>query len=154
MLLLICLCFPYAGFSRPTFYHFKKPKKSPRTGTLLSPFTVVISYQNFSPRFSTRAAWNALSIVRGTAVVFTDVQFKATSLPGAGIIPAGLLEKELRIISKSDPDSHMNRLRTGCLGCCAVRRRESVLLHRPKASPESLTAWYHNYPSRRHGSIE
>lgn len=52
-------------------------------------------------------------MVGGTAVVFTDGKFEANSLPGAGIIPAGLLEKELRIISNIDPDCHMNRLRTG-----------------------------------------
>ena len=133
----------------------KNPKKSPRTATPLFPFSIVISCQSFlSPRFPTRAAWNALSIIRGTAVVFTDVQFKATSLPGAGIIPAGSLENELRIISKSDPDSHMNRLRIGCLGCCAVRGRLSGLLHRPEVSPESLTTWYHNYTSRTHRPIE
>lgn len=57
----------------------------------------------------------------GTPVVFTDVQFEANPLPGAGMIPAGLFEKEFRISSKKDPDSHMNRLRTDCLGCFAMR---------------------------------
>lgn len=71
---------------------------------------------------SARAAWNAPTMVGGTPVVFTGVQFEVSPLPGAGIIPAGLLENEFRIVSKSDPDSHMNRLRTDCLGCSAVRR--------------------------------
>lgn len=52
----------------------------------------------------------------GTPVVFDDVQFEVNPSPGAGIIPAGLLVNEFRIISKSDPDSHMNKLRTDCLG--------------------------------------
>ena len=56
-------------------------------------------------------------MIGGTPVVFTDVQLEANPLPGAGIIPAGLLENEFRIVSKSDPDFHMNRLSTDCLGC-------------------------------------
>lgn len=58
----------------------------------------------------------------GTPVVLTAVQFEDNESPGAGIIPAGLLENEFKIASKSDPDSHMNRLITDVLGCCAVRR--------------------------------
>ena len=58
----------------------------------------------------------------GTPVVFTDVQFEANAKPGAGIIPAGLFENEFRIASKTDPDSHMKRLRTDCLGCFAIER--------------------------------
>ena len=58
----------------------------------------------------------------GTPVVFMDVKFEANTSPGAGIIPAGLLEKEFRIKSKGDPDSHINKLRTDCLGCSATRK--------------------------------
>lgn len=90
----------------------------------------------------------------GTAVVFIDDQFETNSLPGAGIIPAGLLENELRIVSNTDPDCHMNRLRTGWLGCCAVKGRPSVLLLRLGLTLEYLTARYHDYPSRTHRSIE
>ena len=56
-------------------------------------------------------------MVGGTPVVFIVVKFEASALPGAGVIPAGSLENEFTIVSKSDPDSHMNRLRTDCLGC-------------------------------------
>ena len=93
-------------------------------------------------------------MVRGTTVVFTDGQFKANALPGAGIIPAGLLENELRIISNCDPDSHINRLSTGCLGCCAVKRPLSVLWLRLGLTLEYLTARYHDHPSRPVRSIE
>ena len=63
---------------------------------------------------------------------------KIVVFPGAGTIPAGLLENELRTLSKSDPDSHMNKLRTGCLGCCAVGRRLSVLLHHLERAQQFL----------------
>ena len=69
----------------------------------------------------TTAVWNTPSMIGGTPLVFTDVQFEANTSPGAGIIAAGLLENEFRIVSNSDPDSHMNKLRTDCLGCSAVR---------------------------------
>lgn len=93
-------------------------------------------------------------MVGGTAVVFIDGQFETNALPGAGIIPAGLLENELRIVSKIDPDSHIKRLRTGWLGCCAMKGRLSVLLPRLGLPLEYLTARYHDYPSRTHPSIE
>lgn len=76
---------------------------------------------------SVRAAWKAPIIFGGTAVVFTDVKLEANPSPGAGIIPAGLLENEFRIVSNSDPDSHMNRLRTDCLGCSAGRIWSSTI---------------------------
>ncbi len=68
-------------------------------------------------------------MVGGTPVVFTAVSFEANASPGAGIIAAGLLENEFRIVSKSDPDSHMNRLTTDCVGCWAARGRALVFLH-------------------------
>lgn len=90
----------------------------------------------------------------GTPVVFTDVQLFANPFPGAGIIPAGLLENEFRIVSKSDPDSHMKRLSTDCLGCSAVEEWSSVPLYPPASIRESPTARYHDYPSRPQRPIE
>lgn len=90
----------------------------------------------------------------GTPVVFTEVQLEATPSPGAGIIPAGLLEKEFRTVSKSDPDSHMKRLSTDCLGCPAVEGWSSVLLYTPTLITELLTARYHDDSSRPQRPIE
>lgn len=94
------------------------------------------------------AVRNAPSMIGGTPLAFTDVQFEAKTSPGAGIIAAGLLENEFRIVSNSDPDSHMNKLRTDCLGCSAVKD-SSVLLNYTGVTPEYLTARYHDYASRR-----
>lgn len=79
-----------------------------------------MSCQCMTSPVSAKAAWKALSMFGGTPVELTDVQFEAN--PGAGTMPAGLLENELRMVSKIDPDSHIKRLRTDCLGCSAIRR--------------------------------
>lgn len=122
--------------------NFLRPKK------FIVAFLFLNIFQALTSLFSATAAWNVPTIIGGTPDVFTDVQLEANPSPGAGIIPAGLLEKEFRTVSKSDPDSHMKRLSTDCLGCSAVGEWLSLLLCPPASVTESLTAWYHDYPSR------
>ena len=115
--------------------------------THYSPLCFSISSQD-TLSLSGRVAWNNPSMVGGTPVVFIVVQFEASALPGAGVIPAGLLENAFKTVSKIDPDSHMNRLRTDCLGCWAGRRRLLDSVHFPAVTREQHTTRNHNHPSR------
>ena len=141
-------CHRSRAFPSARFLFSKNPRELLRRPHRF-PCSFLMSCQESVPLLPTTAVWNAPSMIGGTPLVFTDVQFEANTSPGAGIIAAGLLENEFRIVSNSEPDSHMNKLRTDCLGCSAVRESLSVLLKYTGVTPDYLTARYHDYASRR-----